>query len=74
MGSEGVLHFATPPAGAVEEGEFSDADDRAMPVASREESTDFLSLHELRQVMSSPSHPSYIRSASVQVWRRAELS
>jgi hypothetical protein len=67
MGSEGILHFATPPVGALtEEGEESDSDDQIHPSIAREDSTDFLRLDELRAVMASPSQPLYIRSASIQ--------
>lgn len=68
-GTEGVLHYATPPIDQLsEENEGgSDSDDNAVVQMQRYDSTNFLDLHELREVIESPSEISCIRSASIQV-------
>lgn len=68
-GTEGVLHYATPPVEAAREtSSASDSDSDAAPHAMvRDDSVDFLNLQDLREVMDSPSQSSCIRSASIQV-------
>ena len=70
-GTEGVLHYATPPVEAAHESsEASDSDsDMAHAGMVRDNSVDFLNLQDLREVMGSPSQSSCIRSASIQVWK-----
>lgn len=68
MGSEGVLHFATPPLGTlVENGQDSDPEEQIHPSMLHDDSLDLLHPDEIRMVTASPSQPLYIRAASIQV-------
>lgn len=73
-GTSGVHHFATPPAGNSSDEELdSDPESEARVHVPREGSDDFLTLHELRDVMNSPSQSTVIRSASIQVRKSPSL-